>query len=174
MKTHAVLPKDEADRLRQLREDKNYEELYLRTLALREAKWPLRAIADELGVSRMAVKNWEDSAKKRNLADKLSTVTVPELPLDAVGSEGRPVRKPIDVPTDERETLRILAQSAKKVRRWTPLNAQERQDAAKLDELLVKHFEARGVQPMIIARHAGVTRRAVVARLERYHARSAS
>ena len=174
MKTHAVLPQDEADRLRRLREDKNYEELYLRTLALREENWPLRAIAEVTGVSRMSVQNWEDSARKRGLADKVSTVTVPKLPLDAVGSEGRPVRRPIDVPAADRETLHQLAQSAKKVRRWTPASAPERRDAEQLDELLVKHIERRGVQPMIVARHAGVTRRAIVARLERFHARSAS
>ena len=91
--------------------------------------------------------------------------------MDARGSGVTFKKMKPDVPVDKRDELAEAAQLAKTVRRWTADNSPERRASDKLDEMLIEYVERRKVTPMQVARHAGVTRRAVVARLERIHER---
>lgn len=168
-KYNATLPEAEITALQQAKLDGNTGPLII---ALRDAKWPLRAIATGLGCSRMSVQVWEKNARQQpELVSAAAQLHVTQLGFDMRGSGVLDFRKDMDVPAAERERLAYLASQAKRVRRWTPPDAEERRAATELDSLLIKYVEQRGITPMAVSRHAGVTRRAIVARLERVHAR---
>ena len=172
-KTNAELPESEKTRLLELRQNPDQRGLRERVVALRQAGWPLRAIGEAVGVSRMSVHVWEAAVNEN--PDAMKGVgqihDVPALPLAARGS-GVTVRKmPVDVPEHDRERLLELSQKAKTVRRWSAADSPEREASRELDALVVKYVEKRGVKPMVVARHAGVTRRAIMARIERIHER---
>ena len=172
-KTNAELPDAEVRRLQELRLNEDTRALRARVLALRDRDWPLRAIGDAVGVSRMSVQVWETRSRNDDVIVQLSEALddVPALPMDARGSGVTFKKMKPDVPVDKRDELAEAAQLAKTVRRWTADNAPERRASDKLDEMLIEYVERRKVTPMQVARHAGVTRRAVVARLERIHER---
>lgn len=168
-KTNAELPESEKIRLLALRENPDQRGLHERVVALRSDNWPLRAIGDAIGVSRMSVHVWERSVRDNPDAMKrVAKITdTPPLPLTARGS-GVAVRKmKMDVPEHDRERLRQLQTQAKTVRRWSPENSDERIASTELDALVLKYVQKRGVPPMTVARYAGVTRRAIMARIER-------
>lgn len=175
-KTNAELPEDETRVLQELRaRPEQQQSLKERVVALRDEGWPLRAIGEAVNVSRMMVHVWEKEIRQN--PDALARVeaidNVPALPLTARGS-GTSVRKmQPDVPVKDRERLAELAAQAKTVRRWTPENAPEREASKELDKLVHLYVEKRRVTPMKVARYAGVTRRAIMARLERMHEREA-
>ena len=172
-KTNAELPDIERARLLELRADPDQRKLHERVVALRRKKWPLRAIGEAIGVSRMSVHVWE--AQVNENPDALARVDkiddVPDLPLYARGS-GAVLRKvKVGIPPEDQEKLAELAQKARAVRRWSPPDSPERLASAELDTLVMKYADRRGVTMMDIARYAGVTRRAIVARVERIHER---
>jgi predicted regulator of amino acid metabolism with ACT domain len=172
-KSNAELPESEKLRLATLRDNPDQRGLHERAVALREAGWPLRAIGDAVGVSRMTVHVWQKSVQANpDAVNRVKNIkNVPHLPMDARGS-GVTVRKMrVDVPPRDRERLKALAQEARTVRRWSAPDSPERKASDELDSLVQKYVEERGVAPMSVARHAGVTRRAIMARLERIHAR---
>lgn len=174
-KTNAALPESEKQRLLELRNNPDQRGLRERVVALRYAGWPLRAIGEAVNVSRMSVHVWQSMVEENPDAVKRveQIKDVPTLPMDARGS-GVTVRKiNIDVPQTDRERLKQLANKAKTVRRWSAEDSEERKASDELDKLVIKYVEKRGVKPMTVARHAGVTRRAIMARLERIHDRSA-
>lgn len=171
-KINAVLPEKEQSILRELRSASDQSHLHTRVIALRDAGWPLRAIAEGLDVSRMSIQMWETAARKDDEIKKAAaTITVPVLPLDARGSGTSAKRMRMDVPPHDRERLAELATQARLVRGWTPKDAPERKAAYEFDQLLIKYVENRKVTAMSVARHARVTRRAIVARIERAHER---
>lgn len=168
-KINAELPEAEKQRLQQLRASEDQRPLHFRVLALRDRGWPLRAIGDAIGVSRMSIQVWETDSRKKpeHIAAAKTLKNVPTLPLDVRGSGVSAKKMKIDVPPHDRKRLRELAAQAKTVRRWSAPDAPERVASAELDKLVLKYVRERGVAPMTVARHAGVTRRAIMARLER-------
>lgn len=166
-KVNAELPASEAEILRDLRERGETRQLHGRVLALRNQSWPLRAIADVIGVSRMSVQIWgRDAVEDPELVELAGTLDVPPLPDNARGSRVTGRKMKVDVPPKDRDRLKELAVSARQVRRWTPPNAPERVASHELDRRVLTYLN-RGVTAMDIARAAGVTRRAIAARLER-------
>lgn len=160
------LPKAEADALVAVRESGDLQTLRQRVYALRKAGWPLRAIGDALsGTARSTVRMWELAADPSG-----ELPSVASCPRGATENGERVVRLRPDVPIEEREELKRLAESARTVRGWTPKDAQARKDADALDELLVKYTK-RNVPVKRLATHMGVTFRAVAARLERHEAK---
>lgn len=164
-----VLPEPEQEMLRKVRESNDLPELRRRVLALRRAKWPLRAIGDALGAPRSTVRMWELGAD--DTGDDLPDV--PECPRAARARGERVVRFRMDVPPEERDELKKLAESARLVRSRTPSTSQIRIDADKLDTM-IESYIARDVPVKRIAMHMGVTPRAVAARYERYTQRKGS
>lgn len=156
------LPAHEAEVLHAVRQSGDLNALRQRVYALRQAKWPLRAIGQPLDdTARSTVRMWELAANPN-----APVPNVPQCPRgDSVAGE-RIVRLRFDVPVAERERLKRLAESARSVRGWTKKDARSRRDADELDALLVK-YTARGVPVKRLATHMGVTYRAVAARLER-------
>ena len=161
-RTVAVLPLGEQKRLQAIRESEDLPALRQMVLALRNAKWPLRAIGDPLGAPRSTVRMWEQAADPNG-----ELPIVPECPRAERERGERTIRLRMDVPPDERADLRKLAASARQVRGRTPDDAPARIDANKLDALIQEYIN-RNVPVKRIAEHMGVTPRAVTARHERY------
>lgn len=156
------LPEDEQAKLREIRESGDLHALRLRVLALRQAKWPLRAIGDPLDAPRSTVRMWETNADPDG-----EIPPVPECERAKRERGERTVRLRMDVPPADRELLLKLAKSARQVRGRTPKDADIRKDADQLDKLIESYIN-RNVPVKRIAEHMGVTPRAVAARYERY------
>jgi hypothetical protein len=73
----------------------------------------------------------------------------------------------MDVPPEERERLRELAEAARRVRGRTPKDAPDRLAADELDKMIEEYLD-RNVPVKRIATHMGVPPRAVAARYDRY------
>ncbi len=159
-----ALPQDEQDALKALHADKDTKlpELRQRVLALRHARWPLRAIGDPVGAPRSTVRMWELEANS-----EADLPVVPECERAARARGERVVRMRPDVPPEDRDELRRLAASAKKVRSRTPETDPAKKDARALDAL-IETYIARNIPISKIADRMGVTPRAVTARHERF------
>lgn len=160
-KARIQLPESEKQALVAAREAGDLVALRQRVLALRQAGWPLRAIGDPLNTGRSTARMWELHADPKE-----ATPSVTQCPRGKHGAGERVVRMRLDVPPSERDELKRLALSARKVRGSTPQDAQERRDAKQLEQM-IKRYVHRGVPVKRIAGHMGVTYRAVAARLER-------
>lgn len=154
-----TLPENEAKELRRLRDAEDLTGLRQRVLALRRAGWTLRAIGEPLDAGRSTARMWELGADPNKSLPKVT-----KAPARNAGE--RVIRLRIDVPEDELPELKRLAASARRVRGWTPKQAQTRQDADALDELLEMYVK-RGVPVKRLATRLGYTYRAIAARLER-------
>jgi hypothetical protein len=174
-KKNADLPEDTANLLRKIRtEDRN--EFYAFLLALREKRWPYRAIGDVFGVTRAAVKSWCVQASKdpfnyTRAEAMLNGSDVPALPPTTRGSLARPKRLVADVSSADQQRIADLTRQARVVKRWTPENSPARAAAAELEELLHFYAKERKVPIARLAQYAGVTRRAVAQRIEKQSAR---
>lgn len=161
-RTVAVLPDEEQKTLQAIKEAGDLVRLRQYVLALRLAKWPLRAIGDPLGAPRSTVRMWETGANPDG-----DLPSVPECPRAERDRGERVVRFRMDVPVTERDLLRELAEEARQVRGRTPDDAPARIAADRLDRM-IEDYIARDVPVKRIATHMGVTPRAVAARHERY------
>lgn len=161
----AVLPIEEQNKLRAVRESDDLPALRQRVLALRNAKWPLRAIGDPIDAPRSTVRMWEQGADPNG-----ELPIVPECPRAQRERGERVVRKTLDVPPEERKRLRDLATKARQVRGRTPKDAPARIAADELDALIARYIQ-REIPVKRVAGHMGVTPRAVAARYERHKSR---
>ncbi len=76
-KQNAKLPAHVVEQLRDTR-DTDHTEFQALVLALRNRRWPLRAIGEPFGVTRVAVKSWVVRAEANSEAVELSkTLSVP-------------------------------------------------------------------------------------------------
>lgn len=132
---------------------------YIRSL--RANKWPHRAIAEALGVSRTASLNWERAA---SVSDPLiATERFPESPPKRVRTQRHKY-----VFTDKQiSELKHLAHEASKVRRFTDPGADSRKAAAKLENLL-QHYTQSGASLGQLASHCEVSRSSIAQRLRKY------
>lgn len=174
-KVNAKLPHDEAERLRELRRSPDPQALYVRALALLSAGWPLRAVGEPLGVTRVGVRSWKLTAQKNpDLVERAThEENVPRLPVFARGSATRATRIYPRVPAAELERLRELAPLVRTIRGGTPADSPARAAAREYEALIYHNIVDRGVPAMHVARELGVTRRAIVARVERMRATAA-
>ena len=161
MKTH--IPNDLAEELAYAREEKDRTRFYSLVRGAKEAGYTYAEIAEPLEVSRTAVNLWFKSALE---ADVEPAPTEPK-PLPAKDPKGTPRKITPDVPPAEREHIRLTAEAARRNTRWSREDSPERQAAYHLEELIQKHIIQRKVPVAAFARHAGVTRRAIMQRLEK-------
>lgn len=174
-KKNADLPEETAELLRQFRaEDLNEFHAFL--LALREKRWPYRAIGDVFGVTRAAVRAWYVQAAKDPFNFSRAEVMlehVPPLPPTVRGSSAKPKRLVPDVPAEDQQRIFDLTAQARVVKRWTPEDSPSRTAARELEELLHFYAKERKVSIARLSKYAGVTRRAVAQRIEKQAARQA-
>lgn len=162
MKPLAHLPDDVVSNLKDLKQT-NQDEFDALVLGLRQAGWPLRSIADPFGVTRVTAKNWETRALSSGVTPK----EVPPLPLDVRGVKVRAKRIPPDIPSKDRVRIAELSKKARLVRRWTLSNSEEFKAAGELEQLILLYVIERRVPAATFARYAGVSRRAIMQRVEK-------
>lgn len=117
--------------------------------SLRLSNWPLSVISDMIGLSKTTVSRWEK---------KETSAPLPETPI---------YPKNRQVSEEESIILANLAKKASKVRGMTPEKSPYRVAQQELEQLLLSLYQ-KGVTVSELARHCGVTRRAIYQRLEKY------
>lgn len=155
-----TLSKETIQQLKSLDLNPEKEEFYRYVASLRRNKWPLRAIAEPLGVSRSIVSIWE---KKIDPVAKLpETEALPEV----ISEQVRPIYSQYELTPEESKQLWNLAREASKVRRFTDPDSPSRAAAKELEDLLHMHKE-RGASLNTLKTACGVSRRAIAQRLEK-------
>lgn len=157
-----ALSDETIDTLKALRKD-DPDKFHALVAALRSRKWPLRAIADGLGVSRSIVAVWEKKGKE--FPNPKVEVLAQDMPKD-LPRKVRPVYSSYKLSEEQQKELRDLTEKASTVRRFTDPNAPSRIAAAELEQLLHKHRD-NGASLADLARACKVSRRAVAQRLEK-------
>lgn len=136
------------------------QRFYAYVKSLRINKWPLRAVATPLGVSRTAVSNWEKAFDA-----SVHLPVVEDLPA-VVPKAVKPVYHRFELTPSQSLELESLAHEAAKVRRFTDYNAKSRKDAEKLEELLRK-YTAEGASLGQLAKACKVSRSSIAQRLRK-------
>lgn len=154
------LPSTAVDDLKRLREGET-QPFYAYVKSLRANKWPLRAIARPLGVSRTAVSNWE-----RSVLDSTPLPATEKLP-ETLPKRVKPVYAKFELSLDQQKELKRLAHEASKVRRFTDPDSKSRRDAEKLESLLLKYTKA-GASLGQLAKASEVSRSSIAQRLRKY------
>lgn len=164
MKPIAHLPSDAKLKLSEFKSQEDPSQFLEYLLGLRKAGWPLRSIAEPFDVTRVTAKNWETRALQLKVTPEPQ---VPPLPLDVRGMKVRPKRIPPGIPSRDRERIAALSVLARRVRRWTLDDSDEKRAANELEELIYRYVVERQVPAAVFARYAGVTRRAIMQRVEK-------
>lgn len=141
--------------------DTDKTQFHAYVFALRQEKWPLRAISEALDVSRSIVSIWE----KKGADEPQAVAEVEKMPKD-LPTTVRPVYSSYSLSDDDKDTLRLLAIEGAKVRRFTDPNSLSRKAATELEDLLHMHRE-KGASLADLASACGVSRRAIAQRLEK-------
>jgi len=141
--------------------DTDKEKFYALVMAIRTRNWPLRAIAEPLGVSRTAVQGWER---------KYNHIPLPEVewmptPPPKERTSGT-VRKTLS--DEECQALRELAEEASTIRRHTDQNAPARRSAVILESKLYT-YHVNGITLTQLAEACGVSRSAIAQRLRKFN-----
>lgn len=163
MAPDTVLPELSAStikKLHELRGKDDKEEFYLHIASLRRNSWPLRAIAEPLGVSRSIVNIWE--TKIDPLAKLPETEDLPQI----ISEQVKPIYSKYELTDAEKKQLWDLAREASKVRRYTDPESPSRKAAKELEDLLHEH-KAKGASLNTLKNACGVSRRAIAQRLEK-------
>lgn len=158
-----VLPELSAStvrKLNELRAQEDKEDFYLHIASLRRNSWPLRAIADPLGVSRSIVNIWETKI------DPLAPLPPVESLPKQISEQVKPIYSKYDLSPEDAQTLWDLAREASKVRRYTDQDSPSREAARELEDLLHFHKE-KGASLNTLKNACGVSRRAIAQRLEK-------
>lgn len=156
-----TLSKETTDILKETRKGPYPSVFYQQIYALRKAGWPLRAIANSLGVSRTAVSSWETKADPQNTTEALESLPAGLTP----NLKSTYLNK--DLTWEESAHLHTLAVKASKVRRYTSENSEGRKAAKALEKLLLEYND-EGISITKLAQACGVTRRAIAQRMEKY------
>lgn len=149
------------DQLVALRET-DKDRFYALIVALRTQNWPLRAIAEALGVSRTAVQGWE-----RKCPTGIPIPNVEPMPTPPPKERTSGVKKK-ELSVEETDTLRQLAEEASTVRRYTDQNAQARRSADLLESKLYT-YHLKGITLTQLAEACGVSRSAIAQRLRKFN-----
>jgi predicted DNA-binding protein YlxM (UPF0122 family) len=129
--------------------------------ALRTENWPLRAIAEPLGVSRTAVQSWENKYSPSTPLPQVEQIPVPE-PKERTSGTKKQELSPQEV-----DELRQLAEEASTVRRYTDQNAQARRSADLLESKLYV-YRHKGHSLTQLAEACQVSRSAIAQRLRKF------
>lgn len=164
----AELPEKTVSELRELEGDA----LYTKIRTLRDNGWTLRSIAAPLNVSRTTVQNWTVKAQQAleeapETVETPSEANEPTPSLFSYGSNVRPFKIPKDIPPKDIKVMQDLRERSKGKTRWTPENSDAAIASRELDKYISKYAQ-RKVPLQTIARHLGVTRRAVAQRIEKF------
>lgn len=121
-------------------------------------------------MSRVSAKNWEDAAQSNREALSLAPALlnqVPPLPLDGHGTGIKKKKILKDIPPADRVRIAEISVLASKNTRWSAKNSPQRLASEEMDRLIEKYVIQRKVPAATFARYAGVTRRAIMQRVEK-------
>lgn len=157
------MPDDLVEELLDTRDDENRARFYSLILGAKNAGYSFSEIAEPLEVSRSAANQWHKSALRAEVepADIPKRVEPPHDPT------GIPRKITPDVPPAQREHILNTANLARKNSRWSREDSPERKASYELERLITLHIKQRKVPVASFARHAGVTRRAIMQRVEK-------
>lgn len=155
------LSRETVNQLKDLRDQDDKQPFYALVKALRANRWPLRAIADGLGVSRSIVNIWETKLDPR------TPIPVAEDLPEVINEQVKPIYMRYTLSEEDAVKLAVLTQQASKVRRFTAPDSAARRAAKELEALLYHHRRA-GASLNTLRVACGVSRRAVAQRLEKY------
>ena len=141
--------------------DTEKEKFYALVMALRTRNWPLRAIAEALGVSRTAVQGWERKCPPGTPLPDAEWLPTPPPKERTSGTKKK------ELTDEECRTLRELADDASTVRRYTDENAPARRSADLLESKLYT-YRVKGVSLTQLAEACGVSRSAIAQRLRKF------
>lgn len=158
------LSSETVNQLKDLRDLDDKQPFYALVVSLRRNRWPLRAIADALGVSRSIVNIWETKLDERTKVPESE-----DLP-EVINEQVKPIYMRYTLPIDDAVELGVLTQKASTVRRFTRADSESRRAAERLEDLLLEHRQ-RGASLQTLAVACSVSRRAVAQRLEKAVAR---
>jgi transposase-like protein len=157
------LPVDILEELRYARQEKDNTKFLALVRGVKEAGWTFSEIAKPFEVSRSAANQWHKTAVKKGIEPS----DIPDKPLVPKDPTGIPRKIIPDVPRAEREHVRKVAELARQNTRWSRDDSPERLAVSEYEDLIVKHVIQRKVPVASFARHAGVTRRAIMQRVEK-------
>lgn len=130
-------------------------------LGLVNSGWSFSQIGKPFGITRSAVNQWHKRAVKAGLAPAvIQPLDHPPLTLKGSVRRVRP-----DIPKDERESLREIAELAGKNTRWSEPTSAERQASVEFEKLIKFHVLHRKVPVATFAKRSGVTSHAIRQRL---------
>lgn len=164
--TMTHLPETTLEQLIRFRET-DTDLFYAKIRGLRENKWSLRKIANDLGVSPSGVAIWERKAAYA------STEDLPIAPQRDPAASQKPKKIKVEITDSDRQRIAELSPKASEVRRFTPHNHPSRKAAEELEQILYSNKQ-RGVSLQDLAKAAGRTRRAIAQRLEKFDGITAS
>lgn len=166
MKQNATLPDEYVESLKEF--TRTSAQFLAHIVALRTRGWPLRSIAEPLGVSRVTVSNWQEKGSNRvDILQESLQIQVPSVPLDAKGQGVSVKRIPKGIPKKDQKVIQGLVEDAARNTRWSRKDSPERLASIRLDELVDLYVIQRKVPASTFADVAGVTRRAIMQRVER-------
>ena len=166
MKQNATLPEEYVTVLKDV--DRSSALFLAHVVSLRLQGWPLRALADPLGVSRVTIRNWQSKGSARQDILQLTTqITTPPVPLDAKGTGVTTKKIPKGIPERDRTRIAELSPIAAKNNQWVRKDSEERLASQELDSLVETYVIQRNVSATVFAQAAGVSRRAIMQRVER-------
>lgn len=158
-----MLPPDTITDLRQIHADRanNPTLLYAYVALLHARGWTFDEIARPLGVSRSIVGQWK---RRHSPPNPALLPAAPHKPKPLTGT----IKKIIpDLSPEDQKIIQTTAEVARKRTRWSRKDSPETKAAEELAELIQKHVKERGVPASRFAEVAGVSRRAIMQRLEK-------
>ena len=157
------LPVDVLEELKYARQEKDNTRFLSLIRGVKDAGWTFSEIAKPFDVSRSAANQWHKTALKRDV----EPADIADKPIRVKDPTGIARKIIPDVPRAEREHVREVAELARKNTRWSRNDSPERLAVSEYEDLIVKHVIQRKVPVSSFARHAGVTRRAIMQRVEK-------
>lgn len=158
------LPQETVEELKTLQKS-DREKMCGLVADLNDAQWPLRTLAQALGVSRTSALSYARKGRAQRLPDHTPPATAPHVPIDAPGSGVKPARIHLNIPPNQRQEFIDLYALAKTKTRWSNANSPEYKAATQFNDQLLT-YKRRRIPLATIAKHLGVTRRALAQRIE--------
>lgn len=155
-----MLPPDTITNLQRLHADRTNDPALLHAYValLHERGWTFDDIARPLGVSRSIVGQWKRCAN--------TTPVLPDAPYKPKPLTGAIKKIVPDLAPEDQEIIQKTAALARKRTRWSRKDSPETKAAEQLEMLIRYHVLGRGVPTSRFAEVAGVSRRAIMQRLE--------
>lgn len=158
------LPEDTAQELKRL-QGTDREKMCGLVADLNDAQWPLRTIAQALGVSRTSALSYARQGRTQRSVDHTPADSTPHTPIDAPGSGVKPARIYFNIPPSQRQEFIDLYALARTKTRWSNANSPEYKAATEFNSRLLT-YKRRRIPLATIAKHLGVSRRAIAQRIE--------